>query len=68
MRNNHTITFPELHGDTKRVRFEFVNLRGKEGIQLGEIIFHHLGEGINPVAAAFVQPQPTVVVEQRPFV
>jgi hypothetical protein len=23
------------------MRFEFANLRGKEGIQLGEILFHH---------------------------
>ena len=41
MRNWHRITFPELHGDTKKMRFEFANLRGKEGIQLGEILFHH---------------------------
>jgi len=75
MRNNHTITFPELHGDTKRVRFEFVNLRGKEGIQLGEIIFHHLGEGINPVVAmaapvqteVFVQPRQEVIIQPQPM-
>ena len=41
LKNDHKITFPELHGDTKKVRFDFANTRGKEGIQLGEIIFHH---------------------------
>ena len=70
LRNWHKITFPELHGDTKRVRFDFVNTRGKEGIQLGEIIFHHLGDGINPIAAVAVEQRPfvqPVVIEQQPY-
>jgi len=62
MRTNFTLTFPELHGDAKRVRFEFVNLHGKEGIQLGEIIFHHFGEGVGVIAAPIMQPQPTAFI------
>jgi len=41
MNNWHVITFPEIHGDTKKVQFHFHNGHGKEGVQLGEIIFHH---------------------------
>jgi len=55
----HTITFPEIHGDTKKVQFHFHNGHGTEGLQLGEIIFFHHG-----VAAAMGgMAQPTVVVQ-----
>jgi len=61
MRTDFIIEFPEIHGDAKKVKFNFHNEHGTEGLQLGEIIFFHLGE-------ALVQPMmhPTVVVEERP--
>jgi hypothetical protein len=40
--NWKTIEFPMIHGDTKKVRFEFHNDRKMTGVQLGEIIFYHL--------------------------
>ena len=36
----HTINFPELHGQTKSVLFNFDNNHGPDEIQLGEIIFY----------------------------
>ena len=47
----HTITFPEIHGDTKKVRFDFHNGHGTEGLQLGEIIFFHHGAGHATIVA-----------------
>ena len=41
MHNWHTINFPHIHGDTKKMRFEFHNAHGTEGMHLGEIIFYH---------------------------
>ena len=41
LENHREIIFPLCHGDTKRVRFEFHNNRGMEGIRLGEIMFYH---------------------------
>lgn len=38
----HPIIFPELHGSTKSVLFNFDNNHGLEEIQLGEIMFYHL--------------------------
>lgn len=63
LKTDFIIEFPEIHGDTKKVKFNFHNQHGTEGLQLGEIIFFHHGEGL-------VQPimQPTVVVENRPVV
>ena len=76
------ITFPEIHGSTKSVKFDFVNEHKVDGIQLGEIVFFHLGEvsvqpGIqpqivvqNPVQQTVVaaQIQPTVIVEPQPII
>ena len=41
LKNHEEIIFPMVHGDTKKVRFEFHNNRGKEGLRLAEIMFYH---------------------------
>jgi hypothetical protein len=69
-RNWFKVEFPEIHGETKKVRFEFHNDRKMDGCQLGEIMFYHHGDGILPVAFAaevIAQPQPTVIVETNAY-
>jgi hypothetical protein len=72
-KNWHTLEFPEIHGETKKVRFHFNNNRSEKGIQLGEIIFYHQGDCTHalqqPAAMVdewmlqgFVQPMPQPVV------
>jgi hypothetical protein len=60
-----------IHGETRKVRFEFHNKHNVVGCQLGEIIFYHHGEGVLPAgviaAEVIAQPQPTVVVEANPY-
>jgi hypothetical protein len=60
------IEFPEIHFEAKKVKFDFHNNRNIQGIQLGEIMFYHLGQGMmgpqvvieQPRAEVFIQPQP----------
>lgn len=65
-----TIEFPLIHGDTKKLRFEFHNDRKMTGLQLGEIIFYHNGTGVIPnvtFSTALPQPTPVVMVQAQPI-
>jgi hypothetical protein len=57
------LEFPELHGETRMVRFEFHNNRNVKGVQLAEIIFYHREGVAAQVAVEAVRPAPVVVVE-----